>query len=382
MQDYLRHYRLKITALSPIHVGDGTQIGKKEYFRDRARKIVTIPNKEKMFSALRKLNRESAFEDFMLHDKDGDLMHWFNYQRLDPSYIGKWAEYTLEAGDAFVEARRDGKVSTPKDIKVFMKDPYGDAFIPGSSLKGMIRTALIAREIKQESQKYITEIKRLKNTALAQPDPSRRINAKTFLKRETDTIEAAVFNILSRDEKRKSNAVNSVMSGLIVSDSKPISTAQLTLCQKVDCNIRGGETALPILRESLIPGTEVIFDITIDEELFPFTIEDIMEALDVFNANCYEYFYRYFGRGSVKQGTVWLGGGTGFLSKTLVYQIYGGDGLELADAVFKKTIGKNYRIHKHDADIRNGISPHVCKCTYYHGRLYDMGMGKLEILNM
>ena len=26
MPDYLKHYKLKITALSPVHVGDGTVI--------------------------------------------------------------------------------------------------------------------------------------------------------------------------------------------------------------------------------------------------------------------------------------------------------------------------------------------------------------------
>ena len=379
MRDYLEHYRLKLTAISPIHVGDGTQIGKKEYFHDRAQKVVIIPDTVKMFKDLRSLNREKAFENFMLDDKNGDLIHWFKEQRLDASYIKKWTAYTLETGDAFIAVKKKEKISTPKDIKVFAKDACGDAYIPGSSLKGMIRTALIACEINKEPERYRAEIKKLKDAAILNSDSLRRVKPKAFLKKETDLIETAVFNTLLRDEKRRGNAVNSVMSGLVVGDSEPIPTVQLTLCQKIDCSIKGRESALPILREALIPGTEVCFDITIDKEIFPFSIEDIMEALDIFNDNCYEYFYKYFGRGSMKPGTVWIGGGTGFLSKTITYQIYGDEGIEIADAVFRNTIGKNYRLHKHDEDIINGISPHVCKCTYYHGRLYDMGMGRLEL---
>ena len=33
MEEYLKHYTLRITALSPIHVGDGTKLGKKEYIQ-------------------------------------------------------------------------------------------------------------------------------------------------------------------------------------------------------------------------------------------------------------------------------------------------------------------------------------------------------------
>ena len=379
MQEYLKHYRAKLTALSPIHIGDGSQIGKKEYFYNKALKQVIIPDAGRMFADIRKLGREKSFEDFMLKDKNGDLMQWFKEQRLNPEYLTAWSKYTLDPGDAFIETSRQGKISRPRDIAVFIKDPYGMPYIPGSSLKGMIRSALITLLVKRDIGRYGNVLHKLEATALNTDNYKTR--PKTFLSSETNAIETAALNTLGREEKRPSNAVNSVMSGLIVSDSKPVPASDLTLCQKVDLKINGDRIALPILREALKPGTELEFDITIDTELFPYTIDDIMEALDNFNNSCYEYFYKHFGRGSLDRGTIWLGGGTGFLSKTILYQIYGRNGLKLTDAVFKNTIGKNYSIHKHGADIRNGISPHVCKCTYYNGKLCDIGMGKLEVLN-
>lgn len=377
MQEYLKHYELKLTALSPIHIGDGSKIGKKEYFYDRGSKQVIIPDAGKMFADIRKLGREKSFEDFMLNDKNGELMQWFNEQRLNPRYLNAWNKYSLDPGDAFIEISRQGKKSRPRDISVFIKDPYGMPYIPGSSLKGMIRSALIALLVRRGIVRYGNVLHKLESTALY--NTSFKTRSKTFLSSETNALESAVLNTLDRQEKA-SNAVNSVMSGLIVSDSKPVLATDLALCQKVDLKINGDRVVLPILREALKPDTMLEFDITIDTKIFPYTIDDIMEALDIFNDSCYEYFYKHFGRGSQSSGTVWLGGGVGFLSKTILYQVYGRNGLKLTDAVFKNTIGRNYHIHKHSTDIKNGVSPHVCKCTYYHGRLYDMGMGKIEVV--
>ena len=46
--------------------------------------------------------------------------------------------------------------------------------------------------------------------------------------------------------------------------------------------------------------------------------------------------------------------------------------------VFKNTLGKNYVVHKHTKDLQLKLAPHVCKCTKYQGKLYHMGMGRIE----
>lgn len=377
MQEYLKHYRIRLTALSPIHVGNGSQIGKKEYFIDTDKNLVIIPNMGKMLTDLRRLNREKAFEAFMLEEKNSDLLHWLLSQRINSGYIDKWKSYTLNAGDV-VAVRGKGKISKPKDIRTFYKDAYGLAYIPGSTLKGLLRSVLITGEVNRNLRNYRALTERLKADAMSASD----YNRKSYLKRDIDSIETAVFNTLSRPDRNKADAVNSVMAGLIISDSEPIPTEQLSLCQKIDYSTDGNVHALNILRESIIPGTEVYFDLTIDTKLFPYSVEDILNAIDIYSKYCYEYFYKRFGRGSAKPDVVWIGGGTGFISKTILYQIYGADAVKITDAVFRKTISsKNYRLHKHDADVRNGISPHICKCTYYKGQLYDMGMGRLEIID-
>lgn len=379
MHDYLEHHRIKITALTPIHIGDGTSVGKKEYIRRRDLKQVIIPDKRKMFLGLQKLQRDTAFERYMLDDRQNDLGQWIKDQRIPDKYIDEWTDYVLNAADAFRLSKNQGRESTPKDnINCFIKDAYGMPYVPGSSIKGMIRTALAAYELNRNKGKYSTELRELKRQVSDNRYGKSGTNRKYML-RETANIETAVFNILERNPNRQSDAVNSLMSGLIVSDSEAITTDRLTLSQKIDYTTDGKVTPLPILRETIIPGTDIIFDMTIDKSLFGYSIDDIMSALELMNKAAYKYFYSYFGRGSKESDTVWLGGGAGFVSKTFLYAVYQDEATEIIDSVFWNTVS-DYQKHHHNMDIQNGIAPHMCKCTLYQGKLYDMGMGKIEVI--
>ena len=379
MPDYLEHHRIKITALAPIHIGDGTSIGKKEYIRRRSSKQVIIPDKLKMFRGLQDEKMDVAFERYMLDDTKNDLGQWLEEQHVSDELIDEWTDYVLSAADAFRAVKSRGKVNTPKDINCFIKDAYGMPYVPGSSIKGMIRTALAAYELNRNKGKYSTELRELKRQVSDNRYGKSGTNRNRYMLRETANIETAVFNRLERNPKRQGDAVNSVMSGLIVSDSEVITTDRLTLSQKIDYTADGKVTPLPILRETIIPGTDIIFDMTIDKSLFGYSIDDIMSALELMNKTAYKYFYNHFGRGSKSSDTVWLGGGAGFASKTFLYAVYQDEATEIIDSVFWNTV-RDYQKHHHNTDMQNGIAPHMCKCTLYQGNLYDMGMGKIEVI--
>lgn len=374
MQDYLKEYQMRITALSPVHVGNGMKIGKKEYIQQGETAPVIVPDMVKMFSTLHRLNKEQAYAEFMLNEKRIGLGQWLKEQKITGQYIESWKRYSMDAGDAFVRKSTGKRDATPKEIMCFMKDAYERPYIPGSTLKGMLRTALLCWRVYKNRDMYKQE---LSNLVHATDYDGKR---KTYLQRETETLETAVFHTLGRDDRRQMNAVNSIMSGFVVSDSKPISEKRLILAQKIDYNLYYEEKKLPILREALMPGTQIDFSITIDNTICDVTIEELIEALEYFKKTVYDNFYVKFGRGCTIDGTVWLGGGTGFLSKTILYPLYERRAVELTDKVFRVTLGKNYKEHKHNSDVANGASPHVCKCTRYQGKLYDMGAGKIEIL--
>jgi len=81
-----------------------------------------------------------------------------------------------------------------------------------------------------------------------------------------------------------------------------------------------------------------------------------------------------------RNGAVWLGGGAGFLSKTIIYALFDGEeAVRITDQIFRNTLGNSYSVHKHEKDIQSGIAPHVCKCTWHDGRLLPMGKGTFMI---
>lgn len=367
---------MKIQALAPIYIGNGEKLGKKEYIYLPWDQSVIVPDLGKMYREFQKKHIAHLYQEYLLKNNRDDLNRWLKQQGYRKEDYQKWSRYEMDAGDALLFSSKDGKT---KEILCFIKDAYGMPYVPGSSIKGMIRTAILAWEMNKKPQKY-ADIKREIENRTIRNDFLQTEKRTFYLFKETTKLETKTFHTLGREESKPGNAVNSNMSGLIVSDSMPIPTEQLTLCQKIDYTLDHKEKPLPILRECLMPGTDIYFEITIDEQQFPYTIQEILEALEYFQTMCYNHFYSRFQRGSQKKGVVWLGGGCGFLSKTVLYPLFGKEAFRITDSVLRVTLGKNYTVHEHNKDLSVKLVPHVCKCTYYRKELYDMGMGRIEIL--
>ena len=110
--------------------------------------------------------------------------------------------------------------------------------------------------------------------------------------------------------------------------------------------------------------------LTIDKTLCTLSPEDIMESVEIFYGTYYDVFQKKFsGTGRAADNTVFLGGGSGFVSKTIVYALYGEqEAIHITKDIFEKT--NVPREHKHGMDPRLGVSPHILKCTHYRGKEY------------
>lgn len=116
----LKHYTVKIEALSPIHMGSGEKIGKKEYIYLPWDQRVIVPDINKMYEALCRKGRGKQFEDYMLKNNRDALGVWLKglgYQKKD---YEAWKRYEMEAGDGLLNDK-----SRSKEILTFVKDPYG-----------------------------------------------------------------------------------------------------------------------------------------------------------------------------------------------------------------------------------------------------------------
>ena len=369
MNDYLKLYKAKILVMSPTFVGSGKDISKKEYRLSTETQKVVIYDPAKFYQIMKKAGKVSQYENFLMNDSRTDLETWMRDNRIGISSVDEAVRYTVSCGDRMELGK--SKVQ----IMEFAKDPYGLPYVPGSSIKGMLRTILLGYEISRNPEKYRQEARRIKEYQ------ARKIPDRASYKKETGNIEVSTFNTLNREGTKIENAVNDNLQGLVISDSKPLRLEDLVLCQKIEYHTNDEEKPLNILRECLRSGTHIEFTITIDTQTCPYDVDKIMEAIKVFNDMYYDCFLSKFNSKKRPEDTIYLGGGAGFVSKTIIYSLFGAEeGVEVAENVFRNTLNRDVFIsHGHKNDSRYGVSPHILKCTRMNGKRFQMGMCRFII---
>lgn len=365
MSRILKAYRIEAEVKGPVFVGSGKEYTKKEYVFLSKDKVGFIDTAQ-LYQFMKKRSLESQFEDYVLNDTRQDLKQWLSRYNINLQEIKSCIKYSIECGDTVLQ--RGTKVSVMEGIK----DPMGNMYIPGSSIKGMLRTMLLSKDILKNEKKF----ERLKDStkyALTKP-----ANRNTYMLKEIKQIETEAFYTLNRKDTKPNNAVNDELSGVIISDSSPIEINNVILCQRVEQHVDGRKKCLNVLRECIKPGTMFEFMITIDETISNLTIEDIKEAIAMFSEVYNENFLSaYRGMDLIQKDNFFLGGGVGFVSKTVVYPLFGKrEGIRVTQNIFENT--KVPRNHKHHKDMEMGVSPHILKCTNYEGQLLQMGLCKLR----
>lgn len=385
MKSPLKVYDIELTVKGPVFVGDGQELKKKEYIKLRGSNKVVIPKLDRMYADLCYMGKQREYEKYMLMDNEIRLGDWIQNQRIPDKYIDSWKDYELHAGDAIIDKDKTLQVMT------CVKDAYGNPYIPGSSLKGMLRTILLTQDICKNPGKF----RKMKDEIETNIKRAGKVNRTQFLNKEDKELEVASFHSLRRKENKRWEMVNDYMAGIIVSDSEPLSTDDLTLCQKVEYYVNGREKRLPLLRECIKPNTKIRFQLTIDTSigktdtrLNRLDENEIMQAIANFSNLYYDVFVKKFrGLDIPSSNTVWLGGGVGYVSKTVLYALFGSDlGMDLVSKMFylfeesDNHKNNNKKKHKNDNDTTKwGVSPHIYKMTQYEGKRLPFGQCEVKI---
>ena len=113
MKEYLKTYRIKITALSPIHIGSGEKISKKEYIYLPRNHHVLIPDIEKMYGDLQRKGLGKAYMEYLLSNgsRGPALGQWLKQSQVPVSQYTAWKKYEMDAGEALFRRRHVRKRS-------------------------------------------------------------------------------------------------------------------------------------------------------------------------------------------------------------------------------------------------------------------------------
>ncbi|MCL2020038.1 MAG: type III-A CRISPR-associated RAMP protein Csm5 [Oscillospiraceae bacterium] len=367
MNSYLRTYRIKLKTLSPVHIGGGVKVGKKEYIYDKARQLVYFPNTVKLIEALKSRSLLAEYEAFIL-GRQGDLHRFL---------LENGVEYGGFSGEAIsVKGVTDERFN---EIHTFIKDAYGEPYIPGSSLKGAFRTVILNDMAYNE---------RNNKSLFSLPRPNNGRYNKFDSLRANKSNEQKLLNVLGRNNN-SGNAVNDIMAAFRFSDSEPVSRNALTICRKIDLSIQGNENPISTFRECIKPDVEIKFSLTVDSKLTQKTVlsdlfeigkggsSRFMQMLDCFNNDYFNEFERFFEEvAPFYPNMLFIGGGVGFLNKTMLLGMLEKEKRLDFTADF---LTKAFRNGHHEADKKLGVSPHMLKTTMYNGNRYEIGQCLLEI---
>ncbi|SNZ09097.1 CRISPR-associated protein Csm5 [Persephonella hydrogeniphila] len=212
--------KYQLIALSPIHIGNGNQISNWSYSVDNSK--ISIYNFEKVVSILKNdprklMNLTADIERNPLNKSLGDILK--NYR------LNVKPEYTVQLRGNIKKQRWDRNrrqnLTEYKQIWEFIKE-NGKVYIPGTEIKGAIRTALFYKILKDKSKEdqnlkdqFLREYEKCLHIKNYKDDRDKKKKIQSNFKRFSSRWENFVF----RGDFNSTDAKRDILKILLVSDS-------------------------------------------------------------------------------------------------------------------------------------------------------------------
>ena len=296
--DY-RTFQFTLLAMAPIHIGSGDKYTSREFIYENS--YFYFPDMGKFYNRMMEKGYDQKFERFlqerMASDSNNRLISFLLDNRISDRDFGGYG--IKETGLEIEKNNRDSKLGTINEVAKFIRDPFGSPYIPGSSLKGAIRTILM-------------------NT---NPDWNNK-NAIDFRGRGPKENKKMI-----PWGAKKAQEFNDLFNVIRVSDSKPFSNEQIILVQKWDYSAKSlTAKPLPLYREAIVPLTRINFTITTTTKEAGILIEELGQRAQAFYKEYKEFFLSDFPENKIQpnlQYPIYLGAGSGAWTKTLFQQADG-----------------------------------------------------------
>lgn len=403
--------KMCLKVVTPINISDGIVLGAKDYLYDSRRQKVYFLNLHQWHMFIYKHMLLEKYESYLANFRDKQsLLEWLQMQGYDIDDVR--TVITSEA-QATVNLMDNEKKKTLNDINRHIQQPDGILYVPGSSIKGGFRTAILYKllqkrqDIKSKYWCYIKQQVDIIEKLMKEERKPRELQIMPYsvIKKKKDqatkeidkliaSLESELLHTLRlKDDKERNisnkNAVCSAMRGLQVSDTYASRNMQTAILQKVDGGFdkfgKASPKNLPIFRECMLPKAELFFDVKIEKAVMSTiginTVDDLLKATHSFFAavtdllqQAFEKEYQEAFQG-VAAGNMFLGGNTGFLSKTLLAML--APDKDTAKNTIKVLLDKSFKNHKHLLRDKV-IAPRTLRCTNYNGKLMLMGVAEVR----
>lgn len=386
MNDFLESKMYKLTCIAPVHIGSGEQLKSFEYLYNRDRQQVYFLNNGKWAQFLVTRNLMEEFSSLL--DRSGNvsrmnLWEWLKRKRFHEKDCGLFVKRK-----ASLQAELSDKKGTLNDIHTGICDGTGALYIPGSSIKGALRTGILFHLLEQNSD--------IKSRVKARIMSALNGDMRGF-KREAQKIIGDLEKSLLEKKVQDGNKTfeRKYLAGLQVGDAHVKKLVDSVVLQRYDVSTLKNATnhgnPLPLFWECIPAGSELFLRISIDKPMLQkLGIDSIEEIIGY----CQAYMNRAlkvqvqvfskFGRqynevfSEAKAADFFLGAGTGFLQKSLWLSLFDND--KQAIIGLKKFLNNAFWKHKH-LSLDKDISPRTLKLAVSRTDMQMMGMCRLEVMS-
>lgn len=368
----------ELTCIAPVHVGSGQKLKSFEYLYDRRKDEVAFLNESKWIDLLAQHDLMDTFADAVMSGAflRQSIREWLLDHQIKEGELRSIILRRAASAPLITKERGRTKLN---DIVAQTTLADGRPYIPGSTIKGALRTGMLYHAIRRDPARFRSiwqEILR----SLREPLRDQKKTSDRMMSRVEQTI---LHTLQLSDAVKAGDAVSSAMRGLRVSDA--LGTVRDTVVlQKVDATTkkkRQGENVseLPLFRECIPAGAKLRFAVTADFSMLETTglrsLDEALAGVRAYTADGLRLQEKVFGKKSpalfaaAKNADALLGGGTGFLSKTLVYALAGSDEeahtfiASYLDAAFQTRNRQTRRrepAHRHK-ELDEKISPRTLK---------------------
>ena len=362
MMDYKETKSFELTCISPIHIGSGESLRPFEYLYDKQKGKVYLINQSKWVAMLSDKGLMEEYVAFIEGSKQLEglnLWQWLRNKGVSNQEILASSSRCAEA--PYSVLAKDKK--SLNSLNSGMSLPDGQLYIPGSSIKGVLRTGILYHLLEASSKIEIYQSKL--EAELENKSNIRKLKTSSFI--ENDLLTALCYDV-----KRTKDSINCALKGLQVSDAMPVEKYDTIAVQKLDASVKikkngESESRLPLCRECIRPGAKFRFTISLDLPMMKTigisSIDEIVEyahKAKLAEINLLKLFFSADYKYQIKEAEAAdfsIGAGTGFLNKTLWTGLY--DDREAMVRGIKTILSDSFKKHNHFKD--SGISPRTLK---------------------
>lgn len=376
------HKTYELTCISPIHIGNGQVFKPYEYIFVKGRQPqIYFLDHTKWMQFLQHHDLIDDYADQVLKIRNLKLYGWLKSKRLG-NPVSLISQISSESVPIYFTKESKQECN---DIVRQVKTIHGIPYIPGSSLKGAIRSAILFHCIRQHPEAYRSFWPELCNLMSG-------TNRKAIQKVATQ-LERQTFSLLPQYTEVPNDALQSVMKGIAVSDALLTKNEKNTIIlQKYDVSAIRGEGLkahpLPIFRECIPAGQKLHFSLTLDMEIVKqigiHTADDIFQWLREYLTFGLTLEKRRFGREyqgefvESELADILLGGGTGFFSKTVYYALAPEkEGQKVLAGFFDHVLFTRRSCHHHQQKD-DGLTPRTLKLAWADSDRWILGLASIK----